>query len=181
MNGIEGLQYAVVCKFSYGWPELQELRRIILIQYGIKGECNIGYLRDRHVLIRLALWQDFIYFTSKNVYYVKDKFGYEYQLRTLIYDAKFKAGEETPNVMAWISFPNLLLTFFVNEYSFSLASSIGKPLHLDMATVNKTRPSYARMKVLVDQLADLPKKVCMDIENELTGEIRTEWVNIRYD
>lgn len=36
-------------------------------------------------------------------------------------------------------------------------------------------------KVLIDLLADLPKKVRMDIENESTREIRTKWVKIQYD
>lgn len=118
MNVIEGLQYTVVGKLSYGWSDLQQLRRIIPGQFGIKGECNIGFLRDRHVLIRLTLWEDFINFTTKNAYYIKDKYGYEYQLRSLIYDTKFKAGEETPKSMAWISFPGLLPTFFVKECLF---------------------------------------------------------------
>lgn len=73
MSAIEGLQYAVVCKFLYGWPDLQELRRIIPAQCGIKEKCNIGLLRDRHILIRMTLWQDFLDFTSKSVYYVKAK------------------------------------------------------------------------------------------------------------
>lgn len=47
-----------------------------------------------------------------------------------------------------------------------------------MAKINKTRPSYARVKVLVDLLAELPKKVRMYIQNEATGEVRTEWVRI---
>lgn len=55
MNVIEGLQYVVVCKFSYGWPELQELRQIIPAQCRIKGKCNVGFLRDMHVLVRLTL------------------------------------------------------------------------------------------------------------------------------
>lgn len=54
-------------------------------------------------------------------------------------------------------------------------------MSLDMATVNKTRPSCARVKVLIDLLDDLPKKVRMDIENEATGTVRTEWVKIQYD
>lgn len=181
MNVIEGLQYAVVGKLSYGWPDLQQLRRMIPGQCGTKGECNIGVLRDKHVLNRMTLWEHFISFKSKNAHYIKDKDGYEYQLRPLIYEAKFKVGEETPKAMAWISFPGLLPTYFVKECLFSLASTVGKPLHLDMATINKTRPSCARVKVLVDPLADLPKKVRMDIENEATGETRTEWVNIQYD
>lgn len=142
---------------------MQELRRIILAQCGVKGECNIGLLRDRHVLIRLTLWQDFIDFTLKSAYYVKSKDGYEYQMRTLIYDAKFKAGEETPKAIAWILFPSLLPTYFFKECLLSLASSVGKPLHLDMATINKTRTSCARVKVLNDLLTDLPNKVRMDI------------------
>lgn len=55
MNIIEGLQYVVIYNFSYGWPELQELCRIIPAQCGIKGECNVGFLRDKHVLFRLPL------------------------------------------------------------------------------------------------------------------------------
>lgn len=58
---------------------------------------------------------------------------------------------------------------------------MGKPLYLGMATINKTRPSCSKVKVLVDLLADLPKKVCMDIENEATGETRMEWVKISYN
>lgn len=95
----------------------------------------------------------------------------EYQMMILIYDAKFKACEESPKAMAWISFPSLLPTHFVKECLFSLASAVGKPLHLDMVTINKTRPSCARVKVLVDLLHNLPKKVRMDIENEATGEV----------
>lgn len=108
---------------------------------------------------------------------MKAKDGYEYQLRTLIYDSKFKVGEDTPKVMAWILFSNLLPTFFVKESFFSLASVVGKPLHLDMATINKTWPSCARINVL----DDLPKKVRMDIENESTNEVQTKWVKIQND
>lgn len=127
MNIIEGLQYAVLGKFSYGWPDLQELRRLIPVQCGIKGDCNIGLLRDKHVLIRLTLREDFQKITSKSTYYIKAKDGYEYQMRQLIYDKNFKVGEETPMAMAWISFPHLLPTYFVKECLFSLASAVGKP------------------------------------------------------
>lgn len=181
MNLIEGLQYAVVGKFSYGWPELQELRRIIPPQYGIKGECNIGLFRDKHVLIRLTLLEDFINLSSRGAYYLKARDGYQYQMRPLIYDSKFKIDKETTMALAWISFPNLLPTFFVKVCLFSLAAAVGTPFHLDMATINKTRPSCARVKVQIDLLAKLPKRVRMDIEDEVIGATRTEWVGIQYD
>ncbi|KAG5624686.1 hypothetical protein H5410_009904 [Solanum commersonii] len=76
--------------------------------------------------------------------------------------------------MAWISFPNLLPTYFVKEYLFSLAAAVGKPLNLDLATI-KT------FKVLVHLNSDLSKVIRMNIKNEETGVERTETVHIRYD
>lgn len=49
---------------------------------------------------------------------------------------------------------------------------MGKPLHLDIATINKMRPSCARVKVSVNLLSDMPKTVRMDIEDENTGAVR---------
>ncbi|XP_060177838.1 uncharacterized protein LOC132607775 [Lycium barbarum] len=89
--------------------------------------------------------------------------------------------EETTTAMAWISFPNLLPTFFVRESLFSLASAVGKTLHLDLATVNKTRPNCARVKVQVDLLSDFPKFVMMEIEDDVTKETRNVKVKIHYD
>lgn len=62
-----------------------------------------------------------------------------------------------------------------------IASAVGKPLHLDMATINKTRPSCARVKILDDLQAYLPKLVKMEIQDEGTGGIREEKVKIQYD
>lgn len=99
-------------------------------------------------------------------------------MRPLIYDAKFKVEEETPKAMAWISFPNLLPTYFVKESLFSLATVVGTPIHLYMATINKTRSSCAKVKVLVDLTANLPEHVRIDIKDKQTGAIRTEKVKI---
>lgn len=38
----EGLHQAVVLKFSYGKPALQELKQILPNRFGVKGKCNIG-------------------------------------------------------------------------------------------------------------------------------------------
>ncbi|KAH0644843.1 hypothetical protein KY284_032727 [Solanum tuberosum] len=181
MNILEDLQYAVIGKFSYGWPELEELRTILPHQCNIKGECKIGLLRNRHILIILDQKADFINLMSKSIYYILAKDGYSYSMRPLIYDAKFKVDEETTQAMAWISFPDLKPTYFVKEALFSLATAVGKPLQLDMATINKTRPSCARVKVQVDILGEFPKFVEMEIINEATKESRLENVRIQYD
>ncbi|KAH0698547.1 hypothetical protein KY284_012762 [Solanum tuberosum] len=73
MNTVENLHYAVIGKFSYGWPEMDDLR----IQ--IPKQCNV---------------KDFLNMMSKNSYYITGKDGTVYQMRPLIYDAKFKVDEK---------------------------------------------------------------------------------------
>lgn len=102
-------------------------------------------------------------------------------MRTLIYDFRFKVNEETTMAMAWINFPNLLPTFFVKESLFSLAATVGKPIQLDQETINKTRPSSAHVKVLLDLMGTFPKVVHMNIENKVTEEIRNTIEEIKYD
>ncbi|KAG5615945.1 hypothetical protein H5410_015769 [Solanum commersonii] len=140
------------CAFLQQLVYLEFLRKAIPSQCGIKGECMVGLLQNRHVLIRLSYMEDYINIISKGVYYITCNEGYSYLMRTLIYDSKFRVEEETSRSMAWISFPNLLPTFFEKESLFSLASAV-----------------------------DLPKKVYMDIKNEKTGETRSQAVHIRYD
>lgn len=67
------------------------------------------------------------------------------------------------------SFPNLKPTYLVKESIISLALAVGKHLHLDMITINKTRPSFVSVKVQVDYLAEFPKFVEMEVVNENTS------------
>ncbi|KAG5611101.1 hypothetical protein H5410_022382 [Solanum commersonii] len=78
----ENLQYAVVGKFSYGWPDIQELRKIIPKQCGLKGECNIGLLTNIYVLIRATLLEDYVNLLSKPVFYLTHQ-NWSYTMRTL--------------------------------------------------------------------------------------------------
>lgn len=102
-------------------------------------------------------------------------------MRPLIYDSNFKLGEEKTQVIAQISFPDLLPTFFVKESLFSLVFVIGKPLHWDITTINKTRSSCAKLKVQLDLLAERHQYMMIDIENEATKEVRSIKVKIKYD
>lgn len=47
----ESLEHTVIGKFSYGWPNIQDLRRLILKKCELKGECKIRLLCNRHILI----------------------------------------------------------------------------------------------------------------------------------
>lgn len=73
-----------------------------------------------------------------------------------MYEVEFmvETEEETPIVIAWISFTKSPPNFFGKEYVFYLASAVGRPLHVDMATQNETRPICVKVKVEVNLLVD---------------------------
>ncbi|XP_060216757.1 uncharacterized protein LOC132644199 [Lycium barbarum] len=71
--------------------------------------------------------------------------------------------------------------FFAKEAVFSLASAVGRPLTVDMATKNKIRPSCAKVKVEIDLLANHPKRIKIVEEDDIIGEIKSKWIKIQYD
>lgn len=115
----ENLAFVVIGKFSYGCPAIQELRRVIPKQCELKGECNIGLLSNRHVLIRASCLEGYVHLLSKSAFYLMIG-GWSNVIRTLKWDPMFNLEEETSNAIAWISFPALPPNFFVKEVVFSI-------------------------------------------------------------
>lgn len=66
----ENLQYAVIEKFSYEWPEIQKLRKLITKQCELKRECKIGLLCNRHILIRTSLMENYVNLLLKSTFYI---------------------------------------------------------------------------------------------------------------
>ncbi|KAH0746028.1 hypothetical protein KY285_007685 [Solanum tuberosum] len=83
--------------------------------------------------------------------------------------------------MAWISFPQLLPTFYGKETLFSLGSPVGKPVQLDLATINKTRPSCARVKIQVDRITNHPEWVEIEVISPRKQSTMIEKIKIHYD
>lgn len=74
--------------------------RLIPAQCDIKRNCQVGFFRPQHVLIRLSLMEDFVNLLLKGAHYIKAKDGLSYQMRPLIYESTFKIDEEPSQVMA---------------------------------------------------------------------------------
>ncbi|KAK4733469.1 hypothetical protein R3W88_007730 [Solanum pinnatisectum] len=49
-----------------------------------------------------------------------------------------------------------------------------------MATLNKTKPSCARVKVEVDLMGDFPNRINVGVRKR-TGEVVEKWISIKYD
>lgn len=74
--------FAIIGKFLYGCPVIQDLRKVIPKQYELKGECNIGLLSNRHVLIRASFLEDYVNQMSKPAFYLMIS-GWSYTILTL--------------------------------------------------------------------------------------------------
>lgn len=93
-------------------------------------------------------------------------------MRTFKWGPLFDPEKETTIVIAWISFPSLPSNCFGKEIIFALPEVMGKPLQVDTATRNKTRPSCARVKVEVNLLGEFPKRINIRVRNKSTKEIK---------
>ncbi|KAG5568482.1 hypothetical protein H5410_064490 [Solanum commersonii] len=157
----ENLKFALITKFSHGRPELSDLRKILPQQLGFKGECNIGLLESRHVLLWFTLKEDYIAIFSKTSRSIKF------------------AGKKPP--LQWHGFPSQVyhVNILLVMHHFRWLQAVGQPLDVDRAINDKTRPSTARGKVEVDLLRTLPKRIRVQIKNLATDEITNVWQKIR--
>ncbi|XP_070046621.1 uncharacterized protein [Nicotiana tomentosiformis] len=93
----------------------------------------------------------------------------------------WKPEEETPIDVALISLPELPPNFFGKEFVFSLASAVGNPLHIDLATQNRTSPSCAKVKAEVNLLSKFPQRIKIIEEEDEYGPEEFKWIKIKYD
>lgn len=77
-----------------------------------------------------------------------------------------KINVETTQHIIWIALQNVLPTLSTKESLLSIGNVVGKPLQLDKTTINKTRPSLARVKMQKDLNTYLPKHVNIEIVDE---------------
>lgn len=78
----EDLQFAVIRKFSYDWPDIQDLYQLIPKQCELNEEMNIGWLSNRHILIRATRLDDYVNLLSKPQFYITDNY-WSYPIHTL--------------------------------------------------------------------------------------------------
>lgn len=67
------LQYAVVGKFSYDWPDIHELKKLIPKKCEFKADVNIGLLSNRYALIRASRSEDYVHLISKPIFYISNR------------------------------------------------------------------------------------------------------------
>lgn len=153
----EDLQFAVVGKFSQGWPQIKDMRLLIPKQCDLKGYVNIGLLSNKYVLITSTLLVDYVTLSSKPQFYITHK-QWSYPMRTFKWDSMFDPEDETCIGIAWISFPSLPPFFFLKKKQFSHQQQWLESLYRWIWRLSINRSSCASLKVEVDIMRQLPKE-----------------------
>lgn len=83
--------------------------------------------------------------------------------------------------ITWTSILDLSPNFFAKKAIFSIASTIGKPLIVDIKNKNQIRPSCARAKVEVDLVDNMQHRVRINEEDDVTRERKFKLIKIKYD
>jgi len=126
----ENLKYALIAKFSHGRPELPDLRKILPQQLGFKGECNIGLLESRHVLLRFTLKEDYIAIfskTSRSIKFAGNVIPSESKSGLLLLVPGKKPPLQWHEFLSQVYHVNILLVM----HCFRWLQAVGQPLDVD--------------------------------------------------
>ena len=63
----------------------------------------------------------------------------------------------------WVKFYNIPLEYWTNTCIGYIASVVGKPLHMDSLTENRSRLSFARICIKVDSSSQFPKTARLNL------------------
>ncbi|KAL0906063.1 hypothetical protein M5K25_024525 [Dendrobium thyrsiflorum] len=118
------------------------------------GEFSITVLNNKNVLIKLRNDLDYSRVFSHRAYFVGNCF-----MKLCKWSALFDVSVESPIVPIWVSFPNLWPHLFSPRILHGLGSIFGRPLRLDNATANGSRPSVPRVLVELDITKRYPDRV----------------------
>ncbi|KAG8382267.1 hypothetical protein BUALT_Bualt05G0059000 [Buddleja alternifolia] len=162
-------QYALVGKFSHGYPSMQRLRSKFET-LGLNKGFKIGILDHKHVWIRLFDPNDYARIWMKQTWYFDG-----FPMRVLKWTSEFNPNEESPIMPIWIKIFGLRPHWFHRQFLYHVASMIGKPLKLDEATTDIANPMVARICVELNVL----DKLQPDIPIQING--KTIFLKVQYE
>ncbi|CAH9086538.1 unnamed protein product, partial [Cuscuta epithymum] len=144
---------ALVGYFYKSRPPMTTLRKSFEI-IGFKGGFHLGLLEKKHVLIRFDLEEDYIRCWNRQKWDI-----YGNVMKVTKWSPDFQPNVESPIVPVWLTFEGLPIHLHDKRAMFVIASLIGTPLKLDIATTTLARPSLARVCVELDLTKEMPSKV----------------------
>ncbi|EOY13903.1 Uncharacterized protein TCM_032655 [Theobroma cacao] len=146
-------------------PKLQEVKYAFK-GIGLAGAYEVRWLDYKHVLIHLSDEQNFNRIWTKQNWFIANQ-----KMRVFKWTPEFEPEKESAVVPIWISFPNLKAHLFEKSTLLLIAKTVGKPLFLDEATTNGSRPSVAHVCVEYDCRKRMVEQVWIVVQNRETSAV----------
>lgn len=93
----------------------------------------------------------------------------------------FNPNEDNPIVPIWVVIPKLPWNLYYREVLSVLLSHIGKVLNLDLASMQKTRGSVAKVKMQVDLTQDRPHHVWLGFDEDQDVNGDGQWLEVVFE
>ncbi|OIT38192.1 hypothetical protein A4A49_16410 [Nicotiana attenuata] len=160
----ENCKWTLVGKFTMGRPKIEIIRAKFIEQIPLKGKVRIRAYDYRHVFIEFNTEADF-----NTAYFQRFMSISRALMRMFKWSPDFDPNEETSLAPIWVLLPELPFHMFKWDYLRQVLEQIGTPMKEDIATVSRTRPHMAKVRVEVDLMKSLPDAVFVGIEGDTTG------------
>ncbi|EOY06959.1 Uncharacterized protein TCM_021521 [Theobroma cacao] len=157
-------KHSMVGKFSR-MPKLNDIRAAFK-GIGLVGVYEIRWLDYKHILIHLSNEQDLNRLWMRQAWFIANQ-----KMRVFKWSPDFQPEKESSLVPVWISFPNLRAHLYEKSALLMIAKSVGRPLFVDEATANGTRPSVARVCVEYDCQQPPLEQIWIVSRDRRTGDI----------
>ncbi|KAH0727708.1 hypothetical protein KY290_003412 [Solanum tuberosum] len=157
-------KWTLVGKFTMGRPRIEAIISKFLEQQPLVGKVRIGAYDYRHVFIEFNNEVDF-----NTVYFKRFMSIVGSLMRLFKWSPDFDPNEETSLAPIWVLLPDLPFHCFRWEYLKQILSIVGTPLKEDLATIARSRPNMAKVRVEVDLMNPLRDSVWIGLEGEGVG------------
>ncbi|KAI0523298.1 hypothetical protein KFK09_005693 [Dendrobium nobile] len=159
-------------------PFYEALSGAIKKTWTLIGSVQLLSLNDGFFLFRFSCREDYDLVWSRGVWFLLGK-PFVFQK----WHPKFvPKREDFSSVPIWVKIHDLPLACWNSEGISRIASKIGIPVAADKLTELKTRLTYARVCVLVDNQATYPEVIRVSLDgDEVTLKVQYEWRPFPYE
>ncbi|XP_020675198.1 uncharacterized protein LOC110094329 [Dendrobium catenatum] len=153
-------------------PYYEALLGAINKTWSLKGSLKLLSLNDGFFLLKFTCQEDFDMVWSRGVWFL---LGKPFVLQK--WHPKFTPKkEEFSSVPIWVKTHDLPLACWNSEGISRIASKIGVPVAADKLTEEKSRLTYARICVLVDNKATYPEEIHVSLDGDVVSlHVQYEW------
>ncbi|OIT02730.1 hypothetical protein A4A49_10946 [Nicotiana attenuata] len=169
-------KWTIIGKFLRIRPSIDIIRSEFSKNFPGKGTIKIGAYDMKHVFINFDNVEDHADVSSRNFTMI----GSDTVMTLEKWTTKFKQEGESTHAPVWITLPDLPWHYYEWDAICRIVEPIGIPLAMDKATISKTRPTTAKVRIEIDLTKSILKEVNVEIRN-VEGNLEMFTQKVEYE